>query len=145
MRGLEEQHVLRALGRHRALATNALSTTPMYLDADGAGNGGTSFYRSGPETDNPDAIPSLEGSVDQFWGSLKEQESFHPHLVRPSIELVLLRRLGAPPFSSAGTDTYDLLARVYESISEAAITLAFAADSTDHLDGSDGDRETNAE
>jgi uncharacterized Zn finger protein len=87
--------------------------------------------------DKPDRaegeIPSLPLSeeIDHFWGASKPLREFHHHVAPPSIELVALRRLGLPPLKQDSETVYQGLVDVYQRTTDAAVTVAYAAEEED--------------
>lgn len=134
LRGRDQQQVLRSLRLRRERSGNgpaAPSHTPPGLSARAplrspATPGDGSLSEDAPSAaDSPEA---LEASLAGFWGSARAQQAFRPFIVTPAVELALLRRLGAPPFTGADSDSYDTLAEIYRQVSRAALGLAYAAD-----------------
>jgi uncharacterized Zn finger protein len=68
----------------------------------------------------------LTAQLDNFWGRSKKLSSLHHHIAPPAIKLVLLRRLGPPPFSVGSLDAYDHLVGIYQRVTEEALDLAYA-------------------
>lgn len=79
---------------------------------------------------------SLTDQLDEFWGNPRQLKDLQHHIVAPQIELTLLRRLGAPPFSENGMIIYRQLSEVYHQVSGAALALAYAEDE-DGIEGRD--------
>jgi hypothetical protein len=77
-------------------------------------------------------ISPLDNQIAGFWGSGKAQHDFRPHILPPTVELALLRRLGPPPLGAAAAGTYEDLTTLYRRISQAALDLAYATDNSEN-------------
>ena len=132
--GRTRPQILQALRESRV---NSESTPPAVSGLDGA-NGIQSesenvptFYvqRANEENEKPRSInePGLEEQLDTFWGAPKRLRNIHHRVESPEIELVLMRRLGPPPFSEDSIEIYERFMALYRSVEEQAIKLAYAA------------------
>lgn len=118
LRGRTRQQVLQAL---RARRSDMGDASPVVASApeDGVASpfGNLDHSQSGPP---------LSSQMDEFWGKGRKLDRIHHTIAPPNIRLMILRRLGHPPFSEDSLETYDALAEIYERVSEAALNLAFA-------------------
>lgn len=82
------------------------------------------------ENESPNSIsePGLEDDLDRFWGAPKRLKHIHHQIETPEIDLILLRRLGPPPFHQGSIELYEQLEALYRQVSERAIALAYTAD-----------------
>ncbi|GIV76949.1 MAG: hypothetical protein KatS3mg050_1343 [Litorilinea sp.] len=136
LRGWDEQQLLRALRNQRSRSQESPGgTRPAGSVVVSAA--GFHHLREG----EPDAqeAPPLELQIDDFWGTSQSREAIHHHIAPPTIELILLRRLGPPPFAQAGPEAYDRLTAIYRHITREAVALAYAADPADSLVGDGAD------
>lgn len=81
---------------------------------------------AGPDEAEEEPEPSipLEQTLEHFWDSGQELESFSVSIKPPAVEMPLLKRLGEPSFAPApGLQSH--LAQAYLSISEAALAAAY--------------------
>ncbi len=129
LRGRDQQGLLRSLRAQRNRAENSQSASYAQGKTDSRRNGDTGFYRATAAVE--EEIPSLGDQIAGFWGSAKAQQDFRPHILSPAVELALLRRLGPPPLGTAAVSTYEELITLYRRISQAALNLAYATDSTE--------------
>lgn len=129
LRGRDQQGLLRSLRTQRNRTENSQSAYPP-AKTDSRRNGDTGFYRATAAVE--EEIPPLENQIAGFWGSAKAQHDFRPHILSSAVELALLRRLGPPPLGTAAVSTYEALTTLYRRISQAALDLAYAADSTEN-------------
>jgi uncharacterized Zn finger protein len=125
LRGRDQQGLLRNLRTQRNRAENS-PNTPSSEKREARRNDESGFYRATAAVE--EEIPPLEDQVEGFWGSGKAQQDFRPHILSPSVELALLRRLGPPPLGAEAMHTYDALTMLYRRISQAALDLAYAVD-----------------
>lgn len=136
LRGRDQQGLLRGLRTQRSRSDG--STRASHLaQPQGQRNGDVGFYRAANMQDataDENGVASLESQIDQYWGSIKSLEDFRPHIMLPTVELVLLRRLGPPPLGDAGADTYEQLAALYRRISRLAYDFAYASQSEENGD-----------
>ena len=128
LRGRDQQGLLRNLRTQRSRSDNGHLNTPQNK-GEGRRSGETGFYRATAAVE--EEIPPLEAQITNFWGSGKAQQDFRPHILAPTVELALLRRLGLPPLGSASSSTYDALSALYRRISHAALDLAYAGDGSE--------------
>lgn len=135
LRGRDQQGLLRSLRTQRSRTENS-PHTPSGSPRETRRNGEAGFYRTTAAVE--EEIPSLEDQIEGFWGSGKAQQDFRPHILLPSVELVLLRRLGPPPLGTEGMQTYDALTTLYRRISQAALDLAYAANDAENGESSEG-------
>lgn len=136
LRGRDQQGLLRSLRTQRNRSEGG--TRASHLAEPGTQrNGEGGFYRAANRPDataDESGVESLEAQMDQYWGNIKSLEDFRPHIMLPTVELALLRRLGPPPLGDAGADTYDQLAALYRRISRQAYDFAYASQSDDNGD-----------
>lgn len=127
LRGRDQQTILRGLRAQRARTGEGTSTTSAPAkNGERSGSAG-GFYRAAQVTADDEALLPLDQQVESFWGNAKALGDFRPHIVSAPVELALLRRLGPPPTTSAGSDTYERLVQLYRRISREAMTLAYAS------------------
>jgi uncharacterized Zn finger protein len=127
LRGRDQQSILRGLRTQRARSGEATRSAPAAKPAERRPPE-SGFYRTSAVTTSEEALQPLEQQMDAYWGSAKALEDFRPSLTPPAVELALLRRLGPPPMGAVGGETYERLAALYRRISQATMTLAYAAD-----------------
>jgi uncharacterized Zn finger protein len=127
LRGRDQQGLLRSLRTQRNRADNS-PNAPSSEQREARRNGESGFYRATAAVE--EEIPPLEDQIEGFWGSGKAQQDFRPHILSPSVELALLRRLGPPPLGADAMHTYDALTVLYRRISQAALDLAYAVDAS---------------
>jgi len=97
------------------------------------------FHSADP---NAEAVAGLETRITDFWGRRKMLEDVHYHLVRPAVELALLRRLG--PLSADKDDiaAYQLLQEIYHRVTVRAWDMAFSPDEESFVDEKDAADQT---
>ena len=128
LRGHDQQGLLRNLRTQRSRNEgNPAAYGASKSDSRRNGEGG--FYRATAAVE--EEIQPLDGQIANFWGSGKAQQDFRPHILPPTVELALLRRLGPPPLGTDSFSTYEALTTLYRRISQAALDLAFAADNAE--------------
>lgn len=136
LRGRDQQGLLRSLRTQRNRSEGGTRASHM-AQTGNQRNGEGGFYRAANRsetTEEEDSAASLGAQLDQYWGSIKSLEDFHPHIMLPTVELALLRRLGPPPLGDAGADTYDELTALYRRISRQAYNFAYASQHDDNGD-----------
>lgn len=134
LRGRDQQGLLRSLRTQRSRTESNQPTSPL-ARTENRRSGDTGFYRATAAVE--EEIPPLDQQVTNFWGSAKAQQDFRPHILSPAVELALLRRLGPPPLGEDATSTYETLTKLYRRISQAALDLAYASDSTENGESSE--------
>ncbi len=134
LRGRDQQGLLRSLRTQRNRNESGLST-PNRDKRDGRRSDDSGFYRATAAVE--EEIPPLESQIDGFWGSGKAQQDFRPHILMPTVELALLRRLGPPPLGADAMQTYEALTTLYRRISQAALDLAYAVDNAENSENGD--------
>ena len=77
---------------------------------------------------NLETVAGLETRIADFWGRRKVLEDVHHHLVRPAVELALLRRLGPLSDSRDDIEAYRQLQEVYHRVTQRAWDIAFSPD-----------------
>ncbi|MFN8489221.1 MAG: hypothetical protein U0350_16685 [Caldilineaceae bacterium] len=131
LRGRDRQQILQTLQARRsasnssALANAKLQTPTPHREPE------SYVHRSGNEAAATTETVALTEQIAHFWGSRRQLENFHHHIMSPSIELVLLRRLGAPTPSAEGGVAYEQLSRIYRKVTAEALTLAYAPEAND--------------
>jgi uncharacterized Zn finger protein len=133
LRGRDQQSLLRNLRTQRN--RSEMSQPTLQSKQESRRNGETGFYRASAAVE--EEIPLLEEQISSFWGSGKAQQDFRPHILPPTVELALLRRLGPPPLGDASSSTYDALITLYRRISQAALDLAYSTENSEN--GENGD------
>jgi uncharacterized Zn finger protein len=128
LRGRDQQGLLRSLRTQRSRSESSQSATAQ-SKTESRRSSDTGFYRSTAAVQ--EEIPPLDDQVVGFWGSAKAQQDFRPHILSPTVELALLRRLGPPPLATSASSTYEALTTLYRRISQAALDLAYAADNNE--------------
>ena len=136
LRGRDQQGLLRSLRTQRSRTENQ-STSLVHAQPESR-RGESGFYRATAPAE--EEIPSLSDQLDSFWGSGKAQQDFRPHIIPQTIELVLLRRLGPPPLGADAISTYDALTTLYRRISQSALDLAYAVDTSEHAENGESER-----
>jgi uncharacterized Zn finger protein len=129
LRGRDQQGLLRSLRTHRNRAENSQPSLAQ-AKTENRRNGDTGFYRATAAVE--EEIQPLGDQIAGFWGSGKAQQDFRPHILSPTVELALLRRLGPPPLGASAVSTYEALTTLYRRISQAALDLAYAADNPEN-------------
>ena len=77
---------------------------------------------------NTETVARLETRITDFWGRRKVLEDVHHHLVRPAVELALLRRLGPLSANRDDIEAYRQLQEVYHCVTMRAWDMAFSPD-----------------
>jgi uncharacterized Zn finger protein len=131
LRGRDRQQLIQAL-RHRRSEHNG-SASALDLQATHAE----------PHASVPDTEPLVVEDIDEYWGSSKKLEQLRHSISAPAINLVLLRRLGHPPFLEKSIETYQQLMDIYETVTREALSLAFAADPEEDENGDDENGDKN--
>jgi len=128
LRGRDRQQIIQALqaqrsGNSAGLPSNSSTSLPTQAH-------GTESYvhRAGVDLSAIGDLPGLSSEADRFWGSRRQLEGFHHHIMAPSIELVLLRRLGPPAPSADGAQAYEALSALYRRVTAEALALAYASE-----------------
>ena len=105
LRGRERQQVLAALDERRNVGMTQYATHIVPPDAGTDPNG--AFY-TGPAASQAgeNVAAPLEDRIGDFWGRRRVLEDVHHHLVKPAVEMALLRRLGPLAQSTDGLETY---------------------------------------
>jgi uncharacterized Zn finger protein len=116
MRGRDRQQILREVRESRG-ATPAHGMAPLAETATQA---------SGVSPAEADG--GLNAELDQYWGNRKLIKQFHHHIAPPTVELLLLRRLGPINASDDAMALYEQLVALYRRITEEALALAYAYD-----------------
>ncbi len=134
LRGRDRQQILQSLQTHRNVNGNnsALANGAATPHQAQPRETETYVHRPGSELVTSDAI-SLADQTDSFWGSRRQLEGFHHHIAPPSIELVLLRRLGPPTSTADGGLAYETLSALYRQVTAEALTLAYATESDEPI------------
>ena len=101
LRGRERQQVLAALDERRNVGMMQYATHIVPPDASTDPNG--AFY-TGPAASQAgeNVAAPLEDRIGDFWGRRRVLEDVHHHLVKPAVEMALLRRLGPWPSRQTG-------------------------------------------
>jgi uncharacterized Zn finger protein len=134
LRGRDQQALLRNLRTQRNRNEMSQPSAP-HTKQEGRRNGDTGFYRTSAAIE--EEIPPLDEQIASFWGSGKAQQDFRPHILPPTVELALLRRLGPPALGDASMSTYEALTTLYRRISQAALDLAYSTDNAENGENSD--------
>jgi len=128
LRGRDRQQIIQALqtrrnGNSAGLSGNSTPSLPSQAP-------GTESYvhRAGVDLSTGGELPALANEADRFWGSRRQLEGFHHHIMAPAIELVLLRRLGHPAPSADGAQAYEALSALYQRVTSEALALAYATE-----------------
>lgn len=69
----------------------------------------------------------LEDALSEFWAPRESLGDFHVAITPPTVETVLLKRLGAPSFSDRPEAYLASLTLAYGSVTDKALALAFGA------------------
>lgn len=127
LRGRERQQVLAALDERRNVGVTQYATRIVPTDGGGETNG--AFY-TGPAASpaGADGAAPLEDRIADFWGRRRVLEDVHHHLVKPAVEMALLRRLGPLSQSADGLEAYAQLQTIYQRVADRAWATAFALD-----------------
>jgi len=124
LRGRDRQQILQTLQARRNGSNNP---SPANAPAQTPPREPESYvHRAGNDTSVATETVALTDQLAHFWGSRRQLENFHHHIMSPTIELVLLRRLGAPTPSAEGGVAYEQLSRIYRKVTAEALTLAYA-------------------
>lgn len=128
LRGRDRQQIIQALqakrnGKSAGLPGN--STPPLPTQTHSTES---YVHRAGVDLFAGGELPALANEADRFWGSRRQLEGFHHHIMAPSIELVLLRRLGPPAPSADGAQAYEALSALYRLVTAEALALAYASE-----------------
>jgi len=130
LRGRDRQQILQALQAQRNNGNLGLTGGDSVLVQTPAHDVATYLQRTGVD-EAPSGEPfALADQVERFWGSRRQLESFHHHIVPPPIELVLLRRLGPPTLTADGALAYEALSALYRQVTDEALTLAYASETS---------------
>lgn len=121
LRGRDRQQILREVSEARGSIRR--SATPASGEPNATVNG-----LADPE-------PGLAAEMDQYWGNRKLIKQFHHHIAPPSVELLLLRRLGPINGSHEAMALYEQLVALYRRITEEALSLAYANDEGEDTGG----------
>lgn len=78
----------------------------------------------------------LATELELYWGDRKRIRQFHHHIAPPTVELLLLRRLGPINTSEDAMGLYEQLVALYRRITEEALALAFADDEKEEISAS---------
>ena len=131
LHGRDREQILRDLRerRSRSAVDNGLAVTPSLAQPQIAEE--PVIYRTdgsaGEANDGAAAEDfALDQAIDRFWGNAKPLRNFHYYIGQPAIELVALRRLGAPPFNEDSASVYENLAAIYRQTTQSALLVAFA-------------------
>ncbi len=129
LRGRDREQVLAALQERRNSTTQDVTARAVPA-VDGAAAQNGAFYKLPQQASRPadDEQEELEDRVADFWGRRKVLEEAHYHLVRPAVELALLRRLGPITPAADGLEAFTLLQQMYHSTTRKAWDMAFAPD-----------------
>ena len=135
LRGRDREQVLAALQERRNSAAQDVTARAVPA-VDGAAAQNGAFYKLPQQAGRPaeDEREVLEDRVADFWGRRKVLEEAHYHLVRPAVELALLRRLGPITPSADGLEAFAQLQQMYHNTTRKAWDMAFAPDDDPELD-----------
>lgn len=130
LRGRDRQQVLATLQEKRNSEAQELSTRVVPAANGASIHEQRAFYTPPLHSAQPDAEKTvdLEDRIADFWGRRKVLEDVHYHLVRPAVELALLRRLGPISPSADDIKAYRQLQSVYHRVTLRAWDLAFSPD-----------------
>ncbi|CAN5505830.1 hypothetical protein BH10CHL1_BH10CHL1_22090 [soil metagenome] len=131
LRGRDRQQILQSLQTRRNGNNGALANGPATPAQAQPREAETYVHRPGSDLAAPSEAASLTDQIDQFWGSRRQLESFHHHIAPPSIDLVLLRRLGPPTSTADGSLAYEALSALYRQVTAEALTLAYATEASE--------------
>jgi uncharacterized Zn finger protein len=130
LRGRDRQQVLATLQEKRNSEAQDLAVRSAPAANGTAIQEQRAFYA--PPFHNADAnsetVAGLEARIADFWGRRKDLEDVHHHLVRPAVELALLRRLGPLSANRDDTEAYRQLQEVYHRVTMRAWDTAFSPD-----------------
>jgi uncharacterized Zn finger protein len=130
LRGRDRQQILQTLQTRRSSNNGGQSpgvATPTQTPREAE----TYVHRPGGDLPPLAEATALSHQIDQFWGSRRQLETFHHHIAAPSIELVLLRRLGPPTPHLDGGQAYEVLSKLYRQVTAEALTLAYATEANE--------------
>jgi uncharacterized Zn finger protein len=129
LRGRDRQQVLATLQEKRNNEAQELSVRSAPA-ANTSLQEQRAFYTPPLHTAQPGAeqVADLEERLADFWGRRKVLEDAHHHLVRPEVELALLRRLGPISPNADDVEAYQQLQSVYRRVTLRAWDLAFSPD-----------------
>jgi uncharacterized Zn finger protein len=137
LRGRDQQQVLAAIHMRRNSASPENGNRPAApAVAVEAAKG--AFYTPGDQAlaaRHEEAHPALDAQMEAYWGRRKAIEEMHHHLVRPAVELALLRRLGPLTASSEGATAFSQLQAVYRRVTDRVWALAFAPEEYEAVHG----------
>lgn len=130
LRGRDRQQVLDALQERRNLALQELNVQAAVDSSAASGHNQSAFYtRTVPEQNQEAELSlALEAWIADFWGRRRVLEDVHYHLVRPAVELALLRRLGPITSTAEGLIAYQQLQELYRRVTLRAWEMAFSPD-----------------
>jgi uncharacterized Zn finger protein len=132
LRGRDRQQVLAALHERRNSSTSENGNRSQVPAAVAETPKGAFYTPNAPvAAGQKEEAPALDEQMDAYWGRRKVIEEMHHHLVRPTVELALLRRLGPLTPSSEGTTAYTQLQSVYRRVTDRVWALAFAPEEED--------------
>jgi uncharacterized Zn finger protein len=132
LRGRDRQQVLAALHERRNSSTSESGNRSQVPAAVAETPKGAFYTPNAPVTaGQKEETPALDEQMDAYWGRRKVIEEMHHHLVRPTVELALLRRLGPLTPSSEGTTAYTQLQSVRRRVTDRVWALAFAPEEED--------------
>ena len=130
LRGRDRQQVLATLQEKRNNEAQDLAVRSAPATNGAVIQEQRAFYA--PPLHNTDAnaetVAGLEARIADFWGRRKVLEDVHHHLVRPSVELALLRRLGPLSANRDDIEAYRQLQEVYHCVTMRAWDMAFSPD-----------------
>lgn len=126
LRGRDRQQILHTLQARRSGNNSATAASINTSGPTPSREAESYVHRSGSDSSAGGETVAVTEQVAHFWGSRRQLEAFHHHIMSPSIELVLLRRLGAPTPTPEGGVAYEQLSRVYRKVTAEALTLAYA-------------------
>ncbi len=106
LRGRDQGEVVAALRERRA---GALSQTEVAVET---------------QARTAEPVPSLDASLDDFWGTRDALTDFSVRIAAPEVELALLKRVGLPNFVTASTFRSQM-ERIYAGVTERALRIAF--------------------
>jgi len=147
LRGRDRQQVLNALQEKRNLALQELNAQAAVDSKAASGHDQSTFYTRTIPGQSQEAEPflALEACIADFWGRRRVLEDVHYHLVRPTVELALLRRLGPITSTAEGLMAYQQLQELYHRVTLRAWEMAFSPDSDEfHDELHEGEEESDA-
>lgn len=134
LRGRDRQQVLAALQekRNNEVQESAARAVPA---AENSALPARAFYMPPLHESHAEAgeVPGIDARIEDFWGRRKVLEDAHYHLVKPAVELALLRRLGPISTSPDGEDAFKQLQTIYHRVTQRAWDVAFSIDDVDLL------------